>query len=532
MEVLVLIDFEGNVSDELTVRMGDMVKNVSKASEEGWLQGELRGKRGIFPANFVKEVPVYLMGDNAREPRSIRKVKKPKQARKCEVAHAYSPLNEDELELVVGDTIEIIKEIEDGWWMGLKNGKMGAFPSNFVNEIFVSPKDAKYSEVKTRPKLSQAVFSKEVQSLVINIIKAVFTPTTLSQRVSVRNKAKNTLDSCQVMFDYKAKAEDELELKKGDVVAILNKETEDEGWWEGELNGCRGFFPDNFVMVIPQMESVQSGGTNQLPARSNSKKFSVTAAVWRVYREGMLHNVLSTQVNTEASMMEKAGPTKMKDDKQEPKDLRTNPPNKVKLPSIIKPSPPPIKDKPNRSLPKTNGHAAAGVSPKQTEEKEEDHFNGLDVQSEKLTHPTANRAKPPQRRPPSALAAAAQPQNVTDQTEPEPSPKKPQTDKLPGLQKDKDMFLQAPAKPEQPPRTPPLLRPAPPKVTVGNKTVNSKQEATVESLQAEIKELRMALELLQTRHDQDIQELKEAVKEERSKRLILQEQVGTLRMKP
>lgn len=54
VEVLVLIDFEGTMGDELTVRMGDVVKNVTKASEEGWLEGELGGKRGIFPANFAK----------------------------------------------------------------------------------------------------------------------------------------------------------------------------------------------------------------------------------------------------------------------------------------------------------------------------------------------------------------------------------------------------------------------------------------------------------------------------------------------
>lgn len=54
VEVLVLIDFEGTEGDEITVRTGDVVKNVTKANEEGWLEGELRGKRGIFPANFVK----------------------------------------------------------------------------------------------------------------------------------------------------------------------------------------------------------------------------------------------------------------------------------------------------------------------------------------------------------------------------------------------------------------------------------------------------------------------------------------------
>lgn len=27
-------------------------------------------------------------------------------------------------------------QIEDGWWMGKKNNQIGAFPSNFVKEIF------------------------------------------------------------------------------------------------------------------------------------------------------------------------------------------------------------------------------------------------------------------------------------------------------------------------------------------------------------------------------------------------------------
>ncbi len=56
---------------------------------------------------------------------------------------------------------------------------------------------------------------------------------------------------------------------------------------------------------------------------------------------------------------------------------------------------------------RANGDVAL-VSPKQTEEKEADQFDGMDLQTEKLTHPTANRAKPPQRRPPSGLVAAVQ----------------------------------------------------------------------------------------------------------------------------
>ncbi|XP_023271025.1 SH3 domain-containing protein 21 isoform X1 [Seriola lalandi dorsalis] len=466
MEVLVLTDFEGTMADEITMRAGDVIKNVAKVGEEGWLEGELRGKRGIFPANFVKEVPVYLMGDSKREPRSIRKTKRMKQTRKCEVVFAYSRMNEDELELVVGETIEIIREIEDGWWMGVKNGKVGAFPSNFVKEIFVSPKDIKHNEGRARPKLTDAVFSKEI-----------------SQRASVRNKGKNLKECCQVMFDYKAKAEDELELKQGDVVVVLRKETEDEGWWEGELNGRCGFFPDNFVMVIPTVDSLQSGTTSQPPARNINNKLSV---------------------KTEASAMEKGGPAKTKDDKPEAQDLRTNPPTKVKLPSIHKPSPPPVKDKPNKFLPnKTNGDVAP-LSSKPPEEKETDQFDGVDVQTEKLIHPTANRAKPPQRRPPSGLVTTAQ---------------------------GTENLLPSPAKPEHRPKTPPPVRPMPPKVAVDGRPVTTKEELTVESLQAEIKELRMTLDLLQTRHEQDMQEVKEELRKQRDKQLALQEEVNSLRMK-
>lgn len=48
------------------------------------------------------------------------------------------------------------------------------------------------------------------------------------------------------------------------------------------------------------------------------------------------------------------------------------------------------------------------MAQKQPEEKETGQFDAVDLQTEKLSHPTANRAKPPQRRPPSGQVAAVQ----------------------------------------------------------------------------------------------------------------------------
>lgn len=56
-----------------------------------------------------------------------------------------------------------------------------------------------------------------------------------------------------------------------------------------------------------------------------------------------------------------------------------------------------------------------------------------------------------------------------------------------------------PAKPDQS-KTPPPARPPVPQVVVDGRPVSQKEEPTMASLQAEIKELRMALDLLQTRH--------------------------------
>ena len=54
-------------------------------------------------------------------------------------------------------------------------------------------------------------------------------------------------DEVVVLYEYTAQLPDELNLKVGDVVTKV--ERMDGGWWQGELAGKRGMFPDNFVKV-------------------------------------------------------------------------------------------------------------------------------------------------------------------------------------------------------------------------------------------------------------------------------------------
>lgn len=97
--------------------------------QDGWWEGVLNEKRGIFPDTFVRPID--------KEPSAVvyRNRKDSSRIRRCRVAFSYKQDHEDELNLNVGDIIEVLGEEEEGWWRGVLNGKEGVFPSNFVVEI-------------------------------------------------------------------------------------------------------------------------------------------------------------------------------------------------------------------------------------------------------------------------------------------------------------------------------------------------------------------------------------------------------------
>ncbi|XP_058299175.1 SH3 domain-containing protein 21 isoform X6 [Hylobates moloch] len=135
----------------------------------------------------------------------------------------------------------MIKEIEDGWWLGKKNGQLGAFPSNFVELLDSGPPSLGNPDMplvspgpQQPPKLSSL---------------ACDSPPDYLQTVSHP-------EAYRVLFDYQPEAPDELALRRGDVVKVLSKTTEDKGWWEGECQGRRGVFPDNFVLPPPPIKKL------------------------------------------------------------------------------------------------------------------------------------------------------------------------------------------------------------------------------------------------------------------------------------
>ncbi|CAH1227645.1 SH3KBP1 [Branchiostoma lanceolatum] len=535
VEVRVEFDYEAELDDELTLKIGDIVTNV-KQQDGGWWEGELNGKKGVFPDNFVKVikkgsppakpsdktnshdkdeggnvaklasrlsmrgVPLAGMappGEGGVTRRPTVQRRDPAQAEKtrklrCKAHYSYAPENTDELRLEVGDVIEILKQEEEGWWEGSLNGKSGVFPSNFVEVIkeedkenieeqqkekTAPPPQQQQQEEKNGPsgepqqqlkqpkkvrgvglgdifgnspltlrtKATDSVHEKDKHSHTDNIAKSGSlkkkAPPVPSEPPAKEDKASKPVEKAKVLFDYNAENEDELTLKVGEVIIIRSKESVDSGWWEGEVGGRTGVFPDNFVELLPPEEQGPDVPPRQvqrkvLPPRPK-KPPPPSASVKPV---GGL-NKLSHDKKHEEKHDEKAEkqehtdkPTNKLDDLpsrllgslgRKPGTLPPKPSGSIEekldkksatLPIIPpkKPGPPTAAKKP--TLAKSTESLNSTSSTEQNAE-ELGNFDHIQVSPDKLTHLTAQRAKHPNRRPPS-MFSPTKTENGNDMEEP------------------------------------------------------------------------------------------------------------------
>ncbi|KAL0832671.1 hypothetical protein ABMA28_000860 [Loxostege sticticalis] len=173
----------------------------------------------MFPDNFVS-----ILTDNANS-------RSGGVQGRCRAVFSYQPANPDELPLCVGDVLEVLGEVEEGWWQGRRQGRVGVFPSNFVVMLDPPQPAPPFEPAPALP-------------------------------------PKPVKEQCRVLFPYTAVNDDELTLAEGDIVTIVSKDAPDRGWWRGELHGRVGLFPDNFVQMLP---AVAAEAEEKKPDRPPSK---------------------------------------------------------------------------------------------------------------------------------------------------------------------------------------------------------------------------------------------------------------------
>ncbi len=80
-----------------------------------------------------------------------------------EALYAYRPQQPEDMELQVGDKIEVIEKLSPSWWRGTCGSRSGIFPSNYVKELGNFEKDQKQQSSAFQPPPQQMQVQQQQQ---------------------------------------------------------------------------------------------------------------------------------------------------------------------------------------------------------------------------------------------------------------------------------------------------------------------------------------------------------------------------------
>uniref|UniRef100_A0A8C8JDY0 Dynamin-binding protein n=1 Tax=Oncorhynchus tshawytscha TaxID=74940 RepID=A0A8C8JDY0_ONCTS len=149
-----LMGLHAQLHEELDFCKGDLITIIG-LPEPGWFQGELVGRRGVFPEGFVELLgPLRTPHDTEVDPmnyktepltyepyssgKGIEEVFSREDEEEEEdgvygvALHDFRAMEPGELEFDVGDRIRVVNTLEDGWLSGELRGQCGVFPHRFV----------------------------------------------------------------------------------------------------------------------------------------------------------------------------------------------------------------------------------------------------------------------------------------------------------------------------------------------------------------------------------------------------------------
>ncbi|XP_075805039.1 vinexin isoform X1 [Microtus pennsylvanicus] len=281
-------DFQAQSPKELTLQKGDIVY-IHKEVDKNWLEGEHHGRLGIFPANYVEVLPA----DEIPKP-----IKSPtyQVLEYGDAVALYTFKGELEVELSFrkGEHICLIRKVNEHWYEGriTGTGRQGIFPASYVQinreprlrlcddspQLPTSPHLTATSRLachpsspsmqvdptdlggRTSPRRSGFPFPvthQEPRSQTQGLSTpgpTLSNPRGTSRPVDLGASSPSTTEihwtPYRAMYQYRPQNEDELELREGDRVDVMQQC--DDGWFVGVSRRTQKFgtFPGNYVAPV------------------------------------------------------------------------------------------------------------------------------------------------------------------------------------------------------------------------------------------------------------------------------------------
>jgi len=137
------------------------------------------------------------------------------------VNYSYNAQDDDELSISINEELEILNNDDNGWTLVRNsNGNEGIVPTSYIKQKDITTTDTTTTTTtkKKGPIVSPKKNGKKIQYVIAN-------------------------------FDFISNNNDELNIKKGDKIKILQND-DGSGWSMGEINGYKGLFPTSYVETL------------------------------------------------------------------------------------------------------------------------------------------------------------------------------------------------------------------------------------------------------------------------------------------
>ncbi|XP_013830557.1 PREDICTED: sorbin and SH3 domain-containing protein 1 isoform X2 [Capra hircus] len=230
-------DFKAQTLKELPLQKGDIVY-IYKQIDQNWYEGEHHGRVGIFPRTYIELLP----------PAEKVQPKKLTPVQVLEYGEAIAKFNfngdtQVEMSFRKGERITLLRQVDENWYEGRIPGtsRQGIFPITYVDVIkrplVKNPTDYIDLPFSSSPSRSSTASPQQPQAQ--------------QRRVAPdRSQTSQDLFSYQALYSYIPQNDDELELRDGDIVDVMEKC--DDGWFVGTSRRTRQFgtFPGNYVKPL------------------------------------------------------------------------------------------------------------------------------------------------------------------------------------------------------------------------------------------------------------------------------------------
>ncbi|XP_061176343.1 intersectin-1-like isoform X2 [Saccostrea echinata] len=255
-----LYPFEARNPDELSLNPDDIVwvPEDQTGAEEGWLGGEMNGKKGWFPKDYVEKLPEEQSSQfnafgNAFSSEPVASAFPQKESLfdipadsptpgqgsaapeglQAQALYPWKAKKENHLSFNKGDIIHV-KEQQEMWWSGELNGQTGWFPKSYVK--LVSGPGSKQTSRSGTPMATSAAPAVSVET---------------NDKSSTPAIVEHTAEAepYVAMFSYTSTEPGDLTFTQGETIQVTKKEGD---WWTGSIGERSGIFPANYVKAAEQ----------------------------------------------------------------------------------------------------------------------------------------------------------------------------------------------------------------------------------------------------------------------------------------